>query len=281
MTIGLVIPDVANSFFSDIARGTEDAAIGAGYSVILCNSDWQNERERVYFNLLKNRWVDGVIIAGCRSPTHSLERILGDLPVALVERRPVNLPWFSVWLDNATGGELATRHLLDQGCRRVAHIRGPDKSPSAAARLQGFQKAVGRQDLVVAEVVRGDYRFQSGFEAGMQLLRRADPPDGVFAGNDLMAVGFIQAAARLGVRIPEEVKVIGYDNISTTEYISPTLSTVSQPSYEMGKVAFELLNQRLQGGEHHGEEYRTEVMFRPELIVRESSKGSAVQDTAS
>ncbi|HLZ20535.1 MAG TPA: LacI family DNA-binding transcriptional regulator [Ktedonobacterales bacterium] len=281
-TVGLIIPDVANPFFSDVARGTEEMAIEDGLATILCNSDWKSEREVMYLNLLRGRWVDGVIVVGSRSSPETIEQAAGDVPYVLVERLNVRTG-YTVWIDNRRGSALATQHLLDVGCRHIVHISGPAGSPSAAERRLGFLDAMRHAGFDSYEIIEGDYRFQSGLDIGRQIFTSAAIPDGVFAANDLMAIGVLRAAALVGVRVPEQVAVIGYDNIPPAEFAAPALSTVDQPAYEMGKAAMKLLLARMR--DHPSSDIgrpvpagssatEHQIEFQPRLIVRASTQRS-------
>lgn len=265
-TIGLLIPDVSNPFFAEVARGIEDAASSIGYSVILCNSDWQVPREEMYINNLHSRWVDGVVIAGARSEERSLRNALRDLPFVLVDRRGSDTT-DSVWTDNEQGGFIATRHLLEEGCKKIVHISGPSDSPSGQARLNGYLRAINLHMGVAADVIEGDFRFESGFTAAKKLLSKGNPPDAIFAGNDMMALGVIQAAQSVGCSIPEKLKVVGYDNISFAAYVSPALTTVEQRSYTMGSMALTLLADAITNPSHVTSSHE----IQPKLIVRKSS----------
>lgn len=276
-SIGLLIPDVANPFFSDVARGTEDAAIAEGFTIILCNSDWQLHRERMYLDLLRGKWVEGVIVVGSRSEERELTKAIGSLPFVLVDQRATSGRSSSVWMNNERGGFVATQHLLDMGCRRVVHVTGPVDSPSAAAREVGFLQAVKAfsetsGERLEARRVPGDFRYDGGYRAALEWFgpeSSADRrPDGIFAANDLMAIGIIQAAQSLGVHVPEDVSVIGYDNIAMAEYVAPKLTTVDQPGYRMGQAAFEMLHRRLQTGVNQQESQE----FEPTLILRQSTR---------
>ncbi|MCI0182546.1 MAG: LacI family DNA-binding transcriptional regulator [Acidibacillus sp.] len=266
-TIGLVIPDVANPFFAEVARGTEDAAIAKGFTVILCNSDWKAEREKMYSKLLRQKWAEGVIAVGSRSSESSLRELIDPLPMVFVDRFTMLPGSDSVWSDNKKGGLLATQHLIDMGCRKLAHISGPTHSPASIARQKGFLLGI-KEANVSWEIVKGDFRYRSGYDAGMELLTRDVPPDGIFAGNDLMAVGILQAAASLHIRIPDDLLVIGYDNIAMAEYVAPPLSTVDQPAYEMGRIAFDMLHKKMQDETRESRNVRE---FEPLLILREST----------
>lgn len=265
-SIGLLIPDVSNPFFADVARGTEDAAIQSGYSLILCNSDWKLERERMYLDTLRGKWVEGVVIAGSRSSEQQLKEAIGSLPFVLVDRKSKNIG-VSVWSDNILGAEKATEHLLNAGCQNIVHITGPEFSPSGMARLKGFKNVMTRSDKKFS-IFPGDFRHKGGYVAGLELLAGKNKPDGIFAANDLMAIGVIQAAQSLGLNVPNDVMVIGYDNIAMAEYVSPKLSTIEQSGYQMGEIAFRLLYRQL---EHPGEPLKDEE-FIPRLIERKSTR---------
>ncbi|HEX8996367.1 MAG TPA: LacI family DNA-binding transcriptional regulator [Ktedonobacterales bacterium] len=267
-TIGLIIPDVANPFFADVARGVEDCAIEDGFATILCNSDWRSERESMYLDLLRGHWVEGVVVVGSRSSAEQLARAIGKAPYVLVERLLVGAG-AAVWTDNRRGGALATRHLVDVGCRTFAHISGPPDSPSATERRKGFMDVMRGAAVASYEIFEGDYRVQSGLEIGRQIFARDKMPDGIFAANDLMAIGVMQAAAQAGIRIPEQVAVVGYDNISPADYTSPSLTTIDQPGYEMGRAAFSILLKRLRHADYAPDE---QIEFQPRLVVRNSTR---------
>lgn len=272
-TVGLVVPDVANPFFADVARGTEDAAIAHKFSMMLCNTDWKPEQEQMYLEVLRSKRVDGVIVVGSRSPAQALMKSIGTLAHVLVEQTGSGRSSV-VWADNERGGALATKHLLDTGCRRLVHITGPENSPSALARYRGFMQATTALKAHGSElqtlILPGDFRYEGGFQAGSQLFDTDFLADGVFAGNDLMAIGFIQAVKSRGMRVPKDISVIGYDNIAMAQYIAPRLTTIDQPSYDMGYAAFEMLYSQLQKSLEQPDSRK----FDPVLVSRESTRSS-------
>lgn len=255
-TVGLLIPDVTNPFFADIAKGVEEAAIDAGFTTILCNFDWDMSRERTYIDLLKGKSVDGIIIVGSRSEEHLLISALHPTPYVFADRKLKDYEHF-IWMDHFKGGVKATEHLLDIGCKNIVHIAGPENSLSALQRKNGFLSVYPK-----GQVFQGDFRYQSGFEIARRILEQKNRPDGIFAGNDLMAIGVIQAALSLGISIPEELAVVGYDDIEMAWCLNPALTTIRQPAYEIGKAAFQKL--------HHQELGLHE--FKPVLIQRDSTK---------
>jgi LacI family transcriptional regulator len=269
-TIGLIIPDISNPFFPDIARGVEDEAIENHYNVILCNSDWKVERERMYLSLLQQKWCEGVILVGSRSEETDLMETLRDIPFVSIDREMTTA--HSVWVDNVIGAYTATKHLYEAGYRRVVHISGPSNARSAMARLEGYTRAVKEFGLHDPEVIESDYRTKGGFDAMTNILatREPDRPDAVFAGNDLMAIGVLQACEKFGLLVGEEIGVIGFDGIAASGYTSPSLSTVLQPGYEMGRRACQLLLDEIA---RHSRRPIKEV-FNFELIVRDSTNVS-------
>ncbi|WP_067922866.1 LacI family DNA-binding transcriptional regulator [Alicyclobacillus shizuokensis] len=266
-TLGLIVPDVANPFFSDVARGVEDEAIENGYTVILCNTDWQVTREDMYIQLLRGRWVEGAIIVGNRAAPEFLMHQLEDVPFILVDSRP-NQIVNAVWSNNLVGGRMATQHLIDNGCYRIVHISGPEGSPSALARREGFYQAVLSARNVQVSVVSGDFRFDGGYQAAVDLLKCRPHPNGIFAANDMMAIAVIQAANEMGIRIPEDVMLVGYDDITMARCVYPSLTTVAQPAYDMGRTASKLLITQLK----HGVSDLQHVEFKPELKLRKSTE---------
>ncbi|TDY42149.1 LacI family transcriptional regulator [Alicyclobacillus sacchari] len=265
-TIGLLIPDVANPFFAELARGVEDAAIARGYSVLLCNSDWNAVREQMYMHLLHGRWVDGIVVVGSRSEVVAIREAADETPMVLVDRRSSDFEW-AVWTDNHLGAVMAVRHLLEIGCRDIIHLAGPADSPSAQERRRGYEDAMRAAGFAPISL-EGDFRYASGFSLISELIAAGRTLDAIFAGNDLMAIGAIQAATRMGVDVPRDLAIVGYDNIPSAHYVSPSLTTIEQPAYEMGKTSFELLYELLTNEEL---DYQQPIKFEPKLIVRESS----------
>jgi LacI family transcriptional regulator len=261
-TIGLLVPDVSNPFFAEVARGTEDAAIESGFMVILCNSDWNLNREKMYVQVLKGKSVEGIIFVGNRTAENNLIRAVDPLPFVFVDRK-VSEDENYIWIDHERGGALATEKLISIGCKKVVHISGPKNSTSAKARLNGFIKVVREHEFGDSQIIGGNFRFTGGYEAAKELLSLDNPPDGIFAGNDMMAFGVIQAANEMGIRIPEDVSIIGYDDIEMAKCASPALTTIRQPAYEMGRAAFSLLK---------GHFISTKIEFEAKLIERKSTR---------
>ncbi|MEW5957563.1 MAG: LacI family DNA-binding transcriptional regulator [Chloroflexota bacterium] len=248
-TIGLIVPDSANPFFAEVARGIEDASFEQDYSVILCNSDGDLSKELLYLNVLAEKQVDGILLVAVSGVTpehlHTLQR-RGPLLI-VVDRDIPGVAVDSVLVDNARGGWLATRHLLDRGHRRIGCITGPSDLTPSAERVVGYRQVLQEAGLAPDEtlIVKGDFQYESGYRAAHQLLTMVDPPTAIFACNDLMAVGVISAALTLGRQVPADLSVVGFDDIPLASFTNPPLTTVAQPKYEMGRLAATLLLERL------------------------------------
>jgi len=269
-TLGLILPDSSNPFFAEVGREVEATAFQQGYSVILCNSEGNQDKEDFYVNVLCNKQVDGIIFVATGYPLESLCFLQGrKIPVLVVDR---NLPDFNVdavLTDNLLGGYQATRHLLELGHRRIACISGPLNGTPNAERVVGYRKALSEYGIEAdPDLVQvGDYHPESGWRATAQFLSSSFPPTAIFACNDLMAMGAIRALNTAGLLVPHHVAVVGFDNIELSKYCSPPLTTVAQPIEKIGSLAASILIDRID--QRHDEPQR--VLLPTELIVRESS----------
>ena len=247
-TIGLILPDSANPFFAKVGRGIEAAAYDQAYSVVLCNSEGNLAREEHYTEVLTQKQVDGIIFVAAGDRTKSLSVLLDrGVPSVVIDRDLPDAKVDAVLADNRQGGYLATRHLLALGHRRIACVSGPSNITPSAHRVTGYRQALAEAGLPVDEhlILRGDFQLESGWAAASELLRRPAPPTAIFACNDLMAIGVIRAAADLSRRIPEHLAVVGFDDIELSAYSVPPLTTVLQPTTDMGRRAVQLLMDRI------------------------------------
>ncbi len=242
----VIVPDVGNPFFTSMVRGVEDIAQGTGYSVVLCNSDEELGKEARYIAAAAAERMAGVVISPASTRDTDVTPLLDlGIPVVAVDRRLSGAPVDTVLVDNERAAEEAAEHLIDMGYRRVACITGPRQAMTANERLAGYQRALRRrgQDLQPPLVRHADFRERGGYEAMASLL--ADTaPDAVFVANNLMTVGALECLIKSGVGVPREVGVVGFDEIPWADLVRPTLSTVAQPTYEMGKTAGQLLTTR-------------------------------------
>jgi LacI family transcriptional regulator len=269
-TIGAIIPDNANPFFAEVVRGVEDTSFEQGYSVILCNSDGDPDKELHYANVLVEKRVDGILlIAAGVGPEHILAWQKQHIPLVLIDRDIPDVSVDVVLTHNARGGWLAARHLIELGHQRIGCIAGPSDMTPSDERLAGYLEALRESGLSADEtlVLRGDFQCQSGYQAGHQILSKDDPPTAIFACNDLMAMGAMRAALELGLRIPGDLSVMGFDDIPLASFINPPLTTIQQPKYEMGVLAASLLLERMQDPDMPPHKRTLET----HLVVRESS----------
>ncbi|MGN8552044.1 UNVERIFIED_CONTAM: LacI family transcriptional regulator [Microbacterium sp. SLM126] len=274
-SIGLVVLDVGNPFFTDVARGAERRAATEGLSILLGNSDDDPARESDYLDLFEQQRVHGVLITPVDEISGRLERLrTRGIPAVLVDRLSEGAEFSSVSVDDVSGGYLAVRHLLDIGRRRIAFVGGPDHVRQVADRLEGARRAVAEESDAALEVVETSALSVLEGRAVGERLRSRGPdgrPDAVFAANDLLAVGVLQALVMLGsVAVPGDVAIIGYDDIDFSAATVVPLSSIRQPSELIGRRAVELLLAEVAGAAE-----REQVVFQPELIVRDSTRARA------
>lgn len=273
-TLGLVIPDITNPFFPEVARGIEDGAQEAGYSLFLCNTNWEETKEISYLGLLQEKRVDGIVIAPITDRGAALEQVLSpNLPLVYVSRAPHDTRRSFVTIDDSRGGYMATEHLIEQGYTSIGFIGAPEGSLTVDDRLEGFKLAFAKYGRQVEEryMLFGDFKRETGYNLIQRLISSGEMPRAVFAENDLLALGVIQGAREMGLAVPEDLAVIGFDDIPFASFPEVQLSTIGQPKYEMGKTAVEMLIAGLEAGLPVGGENGRRVILEPELIVRRSS----------
>jgi DNA-binding LacI/PurR family transcriptional regulator len=248
-TVGLAIPDIANPYYPLISRGVEDVASEHGYTVIFCNTDRDSEKSERYITSLLQKQVDGLILAGGGTDfTRASERFarLGTHVVFI--GRPGHA-WPSVRIPNADAAATVVGHLAALGHRRVAFIGGLSAMTSAQDRFEGYSRSVAEHGLEEDEQLlrMGDFGEESGYRAAQSLLSVSPPPTAIFAANDRMAVGALAAAHDHGLSVPDDLSLVGFDDIPVVSYLRPPLTTVALPAYEMGAAAMRLLLQQFEG----------------------------------
>ena len=273
-SIGLIVLDVRNPFFTEVARGAEDRAAEEQMTILLGNSDENADRERSYLDLFEEQRVHGVLISPLGDDETRLQRLRSrETPVVLVDRVSGDRSLSSVSVDDVVGGEHAVRHLIETGRRRIAFVGGPASIRQVADRLEGARRAVGAADDASLEVVPTEsLTVLEGRAAGESIRERpaAERPDAVFAANDLLAMGVLQAFNMLGsVRVPEDIALIGYDDIDFAAAAVVPLSSIRQPASLIGYTAVDLLLKEAASG---GEFTPDQVVFQPELVVRASTR---------
>jgi LacI family transcriptional regulator len=284
-TIGLVVLDVANPFFTDVARGVEDEASMSGLSVILCNSDEQLPKETRYLELLEEHRVQGILITPVAGADERLARLQQrGTPVILVDSRSPSGSQCSVAVDDVLGGDVAVSHLLDGGHQRIAFVGGPFSLRQVADRLEGATRALRR-----AAGASGGAAGASGAADGLMMIETAalnvsagqragatiaglpagQRPTAAFCANDLVALGLLQEMTRRQIRVPDDVAIVGYDDIEFAAAAAVPLSSIRQPRHQLGRTAAQLLLEEALGAEGH---QHRQVLFQPELEVRRSSQ---------
>jgi LacI family transcriptional regulator len=276
-SVGVVVHDVSNSFFTETIRGIEDVANDNGYVVIVSSSDAAAEREERCLRLLEEQRVLGVLITPADKDLDHLARLQErGTPVILLDRHCPNGRFCSVAVDDVRGGEMAASHLFAQGHRRIALVNGPLEIRQCADRRRGVRRAARRAGLDPADAVLDvpvSALSTSGGHGAIPALLGGEPrPSGVVCANDMAATGVLRGLREAGVRVPDDMAVVGYDDIDFAAMLSPSLTSVRQPKYELGASATRLLLEEISDDDH---EHR-EVRFEPELIVRSSS--APVQD---
>ncbi|MBS1907856.1 MAG: LacI family DNA-binding transcriptional regulator [Actinobacteria bacterium] len=275
-SIGLVVLDARNPFFADVAQGAEERAAEHGLTILVANSDEKAERELAHIDLFEQQRVQGVLITPVAESLPRLMRLRDrGMPAVLVDRQSQDGGFPSVAVDDVSGGRIAVEHLSDIGRRRIAFVGGPLSLRQVSDRLDGAQRAVaGRDDATVEFIGTEGLTVEAGRDAGRRILERAPGarPDALFAANDLLALGLLQALVMTGdVRVPDDIALIGYDDIAFASSAVIPLSSVRQPAALIGSTAVDLLLQisrDLQAPNEH-------VVFQPELVVRASTAGSA------
>jgi LacI family transcriptional regulator len=275
LTIGLIVPDVEIPFFAKVARSIEAAANDVGYNVILCNSGWSLNQELLYLDNLLARRVDGLIcISLLMTSEHVAPLLKRHTPVIWFEQTRTGGLFDSVVIDNFKGAYDATTHLIAHGHRRIGCILGLPNSQLTIDRLAGYRHALHEHGLPFDDTLlcAGDYTPPTGLAGMRRLLDLPDPPSAVFAYNDMMALGAMQAVSERGLRVPDHIAVIGFDGIALTEHTCPPLSTVEQPIAEMSRLAIDMLLDRI--NDRAPRESRT-VVVQPHLVCRASTLGSS------
>ncbi|MGC8792289.1 MAG: LacI family DNA-binding transcriptional regulator [Bryobacteraceae bacterium] len=270
--VGMVVPDLMHSFFAEVARGAAARLEPAGYHILLLNSDEDPSTEERQIAALLARNVDGLLIASAqRNGAARLFRMLQaqNARYVLIDRMPAGAVAHYVGCQDERIGELATEHLIEQGCRRIAHLRGPD-IPTGIGRYRGYRQALARHGLPAPSryVVRAQHNDAAGYQAMQRLLKLAPRPDGVFCYNDPVAAGAIRAILEAGLRVPEDIAVIGSGNVHYSDLLRVPLSTVDQNSLLMGQRAAELLLEII---ESKGPPKPRRIIIPARLVVRQSS----------
>ncbi|OZC58677.1 LacI family transcriptional regulator [Rhodococcus sp. 15-649-1-2] len=269
--VGLVVLDIGNPFFTEIARGVESSATDRGLTVLLGSTDDDPERERLYLDTFDEQRVHGLLVSPVGEDLERLELLQSrGTPVVLVDRDGTGTSFSSVAVDDIAGGELAVRHLCEQGRRRIAYVGGPTSLRQVADRLRGARMAAEAAGAVIEVVPTREPSVLAGRAAAASIAERApkDRPDAIFCANDLLALGVLQSLVMLGNSVvPDDIAVIGYDDIDFAASAVVSLSSIRQPSRDIGRAAVDLLEESAQ--DHRAEPRH--VQFQPTLTIRDST----------
>lgn len=267
--LGLIVPDISNPFFTDVARGVEDAALEAGFPVILCNSDERPEREDRYLEVLESQRVGAILITPARRKFQALGRLINQgVALALLDNSTASRDACSVSVDDIRGGQLAAEHILSLGHQRIAWLAGPRDIPQVADREAGLFQALAQSEVDVVSLMCGQMTTSSAEATVDAALASGLNVTGLVCANDLLALGAIRSLGKAGLQVPDDVSVIGYDDISFAASAGTPLTSIRQPSYELGQAAASLVIAQFDNPEGHAHQ---QIQFQPQLVVREST----------
>ena len=275
-TLGIVVTTITDLFFAEVIHAIEETALKHSYNVILTNSGGYLERELAALRSLRERRVDGIIlISGCTDDTFCKEEGI-ETPIVIINNAYREHVGYSVEVDNAAGAREAVCHLLHLGHSRIAHIAGPAREWDAVERLRGYEEALQAGGLAVDRelIVAGDNQPEGGIASMQHLLTLPVRPTAVFCYNDATAIGAMRAARIAGLRIPDDLSVVGFDDIDLARHLEPPLTTVAQPKHQMGETAVEMILALLSGSQQPDQADRapvTDCVLPSQLIVREST----------
>ncbi len=264
-----IIPSISNMFFSEVVRGMQNKARKYGYNLLLCNTEDDSESLKVYLNLLKSRQADGVIFVSSAIEQQTLTGIAKTHPVVLCSEYYDGLDISYISIDNKLAAYQAVQHLIRTGRKRIAFINGFDYHISTRLRLEGYKQALADNNIEFREelVRQGTYGLKSGLRVMRQFLSLEEPPDGVLAGSDMMAIGAIKFIKQSGLKVPEDIGVVGFDDTRATSIFEPSVTSISQPMFDMGQCAVDILLKKinsLQG-------YEEKLILEHELVIRHST----------
>ncbi|WP_153730426.1 LacI family DNA-binding transcriptional regulator [Sporosarcina obsidiansis] len=265
--IGLIVPDIVNPFFPELARAIEDVALTYGYTVVLCNSDEKVEKEIHYLNTLQQKYVAGFIVAASHSEADHYTNL--DIPIVAIDRRiHPSIP--IVATDNREGARVGTEHLLANGCQHILCLRGPSGLGPADDRFLGFKDAVKGKEIET-QVVECPFHFEASEMIARTVLQQGSI-DGIFASSDVLAAGAMKAAYSLGIGVPDQLQIVGYDGTMLASQLTPSLTTVAQDLYKIGALAARMLIKLIEGQELT----EREIQIPAELLIRETTRSEAL-----
>lgn len=271
-TIGMLVTQSTNLFFSEVIDGVESYCYRQGYTLILCNTGGIYEKQRDYIRMLAEKRVDGILVM-CSDLTQELSEMLeshADIPKVIMDWGPEASKADKIIDNSELGGYLATKYLIDRGHKDIACLSGHLNKLACQERITGFRRAMAEANLEVNDnwILEGNFECDTAVLAADKIIAMDKMPTAVFCFNDTMALGLMSRLQQKGVRVPDDISVIGYDNIELAEYFSPPLTTIHQPKRRVGKNAFEILLERIKDKEHE----RRIFEMHPEIVERDTVK---------
>jgi LacI family transcriptional regulator len=273
-TLALVLTDITNPFWTTVVRGVEDAASDAGYNVILCNTDESEVEQEKYLNVLLQKRVDGVLLVPVRCTRETVQVIQSqNVPLVVLDRHIPGVEVDSVRGDSEGGAYELASLLVAQGHRKIALLSGPQGVSSADDRVTGYKRALAEDGLDSLDelIYYGEFTQQSGFEMMQRVLAVTPRPTAIFAGNNFITMGAFKAMREAGLKVPDDIALVSFDDLPVELIIDPFFTVASQPAYEMGKLATELILARLAG---QAPAACQEIILPTEIIIRRSSGGN-------
>lgn len=266
--IALIVSDIENPFFQRVSRAVEDSATEQGYSVMLCNNDEDQAKEKKYLDLMRAENVAGIILSPSPQTINDFKHVSDlNIPVVVIDRKVKDYQVDSVLIDNAQSSQSIVTHLIEHGYQRIAGIFGMDTT-TGMERKEGFLQAFKKKEIKpIPELMTATQpREESGYAAAVKLLNYSKPPDAIFTTNSMLAAGIIRALRERKIAIPEEIAIVSFDEATWTRLLIPALTVIDQPTYEIGRTATELLVKRIKDPERS----TREVILQAKMVVRQS-----------
>lgn len=270
--IGLIMNDLTNPFFLQMIQGIEEELRDLEYNILMCDSNLDVNKEIECFKMLEQRRIDGILVVGVNLPVHHLIDLNIKIPVVLLERDSGDCKFDSIKIDNYYGAYAAVKYLINKGYKKIAHIKGMQASAMAVNRKEAYEACLREHGMgILPEYeVDGFYKLDGGYAAMETLMALPERPQAVFCGNDMSAIGALRYLVNHNYKVPEEIALVGYDDITVASLVTPPLTTVRQPVMELAKIATKVLLERI--NMEKGEEYEPRsIVLKSELIVREST----------
>jgi LacI family fructose operon transcriptional repressor len=264
-SLGLIVADVCNPFFTDVSRAVEDCAYEKGYSVFLCNSDENEKKERFYLQEMIDKNVAGVILSPTQKASENFTDLNVNLPVVVYDRSVKGMDVDTILIDNRDSAFQLTNHLIENGYKHIAGIFC--NVPTGYERRTGFEKAMARANLDVPQVIMTQTRTEAGYAAAKKLLNQSPRPDAIFTSDNLVLAGAMQAVNELGIKMPDEIGLVGYDDVVWMTLVNPTVTIIRQPTDQIARMAVDLIMQRIENPKRPP----LQVMLKGQLVIRGSS----------